>query len=202
LKLVAEHAWLLTFDDADERRANERARAAAVLLHALKPEGLVEAIPAARTLFVAGTPIFDAEILVGLETGLGGPPPPEGREHEIRVRGDGEDIPEVCAALGLSSGGFWSRFLATTFTVGFLGFSPGFAYLYGLPRNLQLPRRRTPRLAVPKGGLAMAGPYVGIYAAAMPGGWNLLGTAEGSFFDVSRRRPTLFSPGDTVRFVR
>jgi KipI family sensor histidine kinase inhibitor len=202
LKLVAEHAWLLTFDDADERRANERARAAAVLLHGLEPDGLVEAIPAARTLFVEGSPAFDAGILAGLE----GVPLDAGscpsRTHEIRVTFDGEDLPEVAAALGLSMKTFVEEFLAPVFTVGFLGFSPGFAYLYGLPRTLQLPRRKTPRLSVPARSLAMAGPHVGIYPAVLPGGWNLLGTAEGSFFDVSRQPPTLFSPGDTVRFVR
>ena len=202
MKLVAEHAWLLTFEDADERRANERARTAAALLHGLKREGLVEAIPAARTLFVEGTAAFDAGILVGLEAGRAGPPLPEGREHEIRVRGDGEDLPEVSLSLGLSPAAFWDAFLAVTFTVGFLGFSPGFAYLNGLPRSLQLPRRRAPRVTVPKGSLAMAGPYVGIYPDAMPGGWNLLGTAESSLFDVARRPPALFSPGDIVRFAR
>jgi len=202
VKPVGEFSWLLAFDDADERMANERARRAAAVLRSLSPGGLVEAIPAARTLFVEGTARFDAGLLVGLEAGRAGPPPPEGREHEIRVRCDGEDLPEVSSSLGLSPAAFWDAFLAVTFTVGFLGFSPGFAYLYGLPRNLQLPRRRTPRVAAPKGSLAMAGPYVGIYPAAMPGGWNLLGTAEGSLFDVARRPPALFSPGDIVRFVR
>jgi KipI family sensor histidine kinase inhibitor len=202
VKLVAEHAWLLTFDDADEPRANERARTAAALLHGLKPQGLVEAIPAARTLFVEGSPAFDAGILTGLEgvrLDAGASP---FRTHEIRVTFDGEDLPEVFAELGVSPAAFRDAFLTTSFTVGFLGFSPGFAYLYGLPRNLQLPRRRTPRVAVPKGSLAMAGPYVGIYPDAMPGGWNLLGTAEGSLFDVARRPPALLSPGDIVRFVR
>jgi len=202
VKIVGEHSWLLGFDDEHERKANERARAAAAFLRSLSPAGLVEVIPAARTLFVEGSPAFDAGILVGLEgSDLEAVQPLPG-EHQIRISLDGEDLPEVTAALGLSPQAFGEAFLAETFTVGFLGFSPGFAYLYGLPQNLQLPRRRTPRLKVPAQSLAMAGPYVGIYPAAMPGGWNLLGTAEGIFFDVSRRPPALFSPGDTVRFVR
>ncbi|MGE5346027.1 MAG: 5-oxoprolinase subunit B family protein [Acidithiobacillales bacterium] len=202
MKAVGEFSWLLFFGDADERRANERARAVAALLRSLAPVGLVEAIPAARTLFVEGSPAFDAGVLVGLEAGGEPPPPPARREHSIRVRSGGEDLPEVCAALGLTEDAFWEAFLAAAFTVGFLGFAPGFAYLYGLPRALQLPRRRTPRLKVPAQSLAIAGPYVGIYPAAMPGGWNLLGTAEGDFFDAFRRPPTLLAPGDTVRFVR
>jgi KipI family sensor histidine kinase inhibitor len=200
VKAVGEYSWLLTFDDEEERRANRRARAAAELIKGLSPDGLVDVIPAARTLFVAGTPRFDAGFLVGLEA-----VPLPGREaeprlHEIRIVPDGEDVVEVSSALGLPPEAFWERFLAPRYTVGFLGFSPGFPYLYGLPRPLRRPRRKAPRVSVPAQSLAMAGPYVGIYPAAMPGGWNLLGTAAVDLFDAARRPPTLFEPGDDVKF--
>jgi len=201
VRVVGEYAWLLAFDDFDERRANERARAVAALLHGLKPEGMVEAVPAARSLFVQGTPRFDAGILLGLEASPIPKVSPAGRNHEIPVTTRGEDLREVCEALGLSSAEFWKAFLGATYVVGFLGFSPGFAYLYGLPRRLQRPRRPSPRVSVPTGSLAMAGPYVGIYPAAMPGGWNLLGGATAALFDPLRSPPTLFAPGDEVRFA-
>jgi len=201
MRIVGEYAWLLAFDDADERRANERARAVAALLHGLKPDGMVEAVPAARSLFVQGTPGFDAGILVGLESSPVSTGPTAGRRHEIAVTAGGEDLREVCETLGLSLPEFWKAFLGATYVVGFLGFSPGFAYLYGLPHRLRLPRRPTPRISVPAGSLAMAGPYVGLYPAAMPGGWNLLGRASAALFDPFRIPPTLFAPGDDVRFV-
>ena len=200
MKAVGEYSWLLTFGDEEERRANQRARAAADLLKGLSPYGLVDVIPAARTLFVAGGPAFDAGILVGLEAVRLPLAATEPRLHEIRIVPDGEDVLEVSSAPGLSPETFWERFLAPTYTVGFLGFSPGFAYLYGLPRGLRRPRRKTPRVSVPARSLAMAGPYVGIYPAAIPGGWNLLGTAAVALFDAGRRPPTLFTPGDNVRF--
>ena len=202
MRSVGEYAWLLAFDDPEERRANERARAAAARLHGLRPEGMVEAVPAARSLFVQGTPRFDAGILVGLESSPIPPGTAPGRTHEIPVTAGGEDLREVCEALGLPAGEFWKAFLGATYVVGFLGFSPGFAYLYGLPRRLQRPRRPTPRVSVPAGSLAMAGPYVGIYPATMPGGWNLLGLAAAALFDPLRTPPTLFEPGDEVRFAR
>ena len=202
MRAVGEFSWLLSFDDEEEPKANERARRVAALLHGLKPEGLVEAVPAARSVFVEGSPSFDAGILVGLEAGRLDAPAPEAGAHEIRVTLDGEDLPEVSSALGLSPEAFGESLLAASFTVGFLGFSPGFAYLYGLPARLRLPRRRTPRLSVPAGSLAMAGPYVGIYPASMPGGWNLLGTVDAVLFDPERQPPALFAPGDTVRFRR
>jgi KipI family sensor histidine kinase inhibitor len=200
VKAVGEYSWLLTFDDEEERRANQRARAAADLIRGLSPDGLVDVIPAARTLFVAGGPTFDAGVLVGLEAVRLPGSAAEPRLHGIRIVPDGEDVVAVSSALGLSPKAFWEWFLAPTYTVGFLGFSPGFAYLYGLPRGLRRPRRKAPRVSVPARSLAMAGPYVGIYPAAMPGGWNLLGTADAALFDAERRPPTLFEPGDSVRF--
>ncbi|HUM01792.1 MAG TPA: carboxyltransferase domain-containing protein [Thermoanaerobaculia bacterium] len=202
MRTVGEFSWLLSFDDEDEPGANARARRVAALLHSLQPEGLVEAVPAARSVFVEGSPSFDAEILVGLEAGRLEAPAPEAASHEIRVTLGGEDLPEVCGALGLSPEAFGEALLEASYTVGFLGFSPGFPYLYGLPARLRRPRRRTPRLSVPAGSLAMAGPYVGIYPASMPGGWNLLGTVDAVLFDPERRPPALLAPGDTVRFRR
>ncbi len=201
MKSVGEYSWLLEFDDAEEPRANGRARAASDLLKGLSPEGLVEVIPAARTLFVSGSSRFDAGVLVGLEAVRLPPAPTAPRLHEIRITPDGEDVAGIAEAAGLSPEAFWEQFLDPSYTVGFLGFSPGFAYLYGLPRRLRRPRRKSPRVSVPALSLAMAGPYVGIYPSAMPGGWNLLGTAAVTLFDAGRRPPTLFSPGDTVRFV-
>ena len=200
MKAVGEYSWLLTFDDDEERRANQRARATADLIRKLSPAGLVDVIPAARTLFVAGDRAFDAGVLVGLEAVSLSGPSAEPRLHEIRVVPDGEDVVDVSSALGVSPETFWERLLAPTYTVGFLGFSPGFAYLYGLPRGLRRPRRKTPRVSVPARSLAMAGPYVGIYPTAMPGGWNLLGTATADLFDAGLHPPTLFAPGDAVRF--
>jgi len=202
VKAVGEYSWLLSFEDGDERTANERARGVAAFLTGLKPEGMVEAVPAARSVLVEGSPLFDAGILVGLDTASFGGPAPAAAALEIRARLDGEDLPEVSEALGFSVEAFGDALLGASYTVGFLGFAPGFPYLYGLPERLRRPRRRTPRLSVPAGSLAMAGPYVGIYPASMPGGWNLLGSVEAVLFDPGRNPPALFSPGDTVRFRR
>jgi KipI family sensor histidine kinase inhibitor len=202
VRTVGEYAWLLEFDDPDERRANARARAVAALLHGLRPDGMVEAVPAARSLLVQGTPRFEAGVLVGLESSGISAGSATGRLHEVAVTTkEGEDLPAVCDALGLSPAEFWTAFLGATYVVGFLGFSPGFAYLFGLPTRLERPRRPAPRVSVPAGSLAMAGPYVGIYPATMPGGWNLLGSASAALFDPHRNPPTLFAPGDEVRFT-
>jgi len=161
-------------------------------------------VPAARSVLVAGTSELDPERLRGFETASpGGAPAARAtspRTHEIRMLPDGADLDEIASRCGLSPAAFLEVFAQLPFTVGFLGFSPGFAYLYGLPRAFHLPRRGTPRVAVPAGSIALAGPYVGIYPASTPGGWNLLGTTQRRLFDLRADPPFLFAPGDRVRF--
>jgi KipI family sensor histidine kinase inhibitor len=119
------------------------------------------------------------------------------REIEIPVRWDGEDLAEVRERWGEAPG---ERLRNTRFTVAFCGFAPGFAYLTGLPHEFELPRRATPRTRVPQGSVATAGPYVGVYPRATPGGWNLLGHTEAILFDPARAEPALLTPGTRVRF--
>jgi allophanate hydrolase subunit 1 len=198
---VGERAWLLEWS-GDEREANAKARAVAAALRASGAAGLFDAVPAARTVLVLGGPPFDASLLATLEAQPpAAPPGASPRAHEIRFAPDGADRDEIASRCGLSPEAFLRAFTDLTFTVGFLGFQPGFAYLYGLPRAFHLPRRPSPRAGVPAGSIALAGPYVGVYPGASPGGWNLLGTTSHRLFDLRGDPPFLFSPGDTVRFA-
>lgn len=201
MKQAGERAWLLEWG-GEESAANAKARAAAAALRAAKAPGLLDAVPSARTCLVLGGPLFDPAPLAALEADPPATPPgPPPRAHDIRFVPDGADLAEVAARCGLAPEGFLRAFTGLAYTVGFLGFTPGFAYLYGLPLAFHLPRRPSPRTAVPPGSVALAGPYVGIYPAATPGGWNLVGTTPHRLFDLRGDPPFLFSPGDTVRFV-
>jgi KipI family sensor histidine kinase inhibitor len=200
MKEAGEFAWLLTFE-GEEAAANGAARAAAAAILASRLPGLVDVVPAARSVLVTGTPELDPERLRAFETArLETVRAPSPRAHEIRMVPDGADLDEIASRSGLSPAAFLEVFAQLPFTVGFLGFSPGFAYLYGLPRAFHLPRRGTPRVAVPAGSIALAGPYVGIYPASTPGGWNLIGTTQRRLFDLRADPPFLFAPGDRVRF--
>lgn len=85
-------------------------------------------------------------------------------------------------------------------TVAFLGFTPGFPYLLGLPGELHLPRRTQPRARTPAGAIAIAEGLGGIYPAASPGGWWVLGRTPVRLFDASADDPTWLTAGDRVRF--
>jgi KipI family sensor histidine kinase inhibitor len=197
---AGEFAWLLAFQ-GEEVEANARARGAAAALLTSGLPGLVDVVPAARTVLVLGSPELDPARLLAFEAApLPFAPAVPPRTHEIAMTPDGEDLDEIASRCGLSPDAFLEAFVVLTFTVGFLGFSPGFAYLYGLPKAFHLPRRGTPRVTVPAGSVALAGPYVGIYPAPTPGGWNLLGRTARRLFDVGWDPPSLFAPGDRVRF--
>jgi inhibitor of KinA len=90
---------------------------------------------------------------------------------------------------------------SATFLVYFLGFSPGFAYMGGLPEKLRTPRLATPRMRVPAGTVAIAGEQTGIYPIDSAGGWRLLGRTPEQMFDASATPPTRLQPGDLVRFT-
>lgn len=122
-------------------------------------------------------------------------------QHEIGVNFDGVDLPLVAERLGQSRSSLIEGLCAISFVVKFLGFQPGFAYLQGLPVDWHMPRLATPRKAVPAGSVAIGGAYCGIYPAAGPGGWHLIGRTDARLFDPSRSPPALFQPGDMVRLV-
>jgi KipI family sensor histidine kinase inhibitor len=83
--------------------------------------------------------------------------------------------------------------------VAFCGFTPGWAYLSGLPEELTVPRLPTPRTKVPAGSLGLADRYAGIYPTASPGGWRLVGRTDVTLFDPERTPPALLVPGTRVR---
>lgn len=120
------------------------------------------------------------------------------------VYGDefGEDLEGVARQAGLTIEEMIGRHSGATYTVGALGFAPGFTYLVGLPPELATPRKDRPRLRVPAGSVGIGGSQAGIYALPTAGGWNLIGRTPYPLFDRSRDDPVQLRMGDQVRFRR
>lgn len=114
----------------------------------------------------------------------------------------GPDLAYCAAVLGLDVPAFSEALLGLELRVAFLGFQPGFPYLTGLPPTWTLPRRSTPRVRVAAGSVALGAGYAGIYPAAGPGGWHLVGQTDVRLFDPQRDPPALLAAGDRVRFER
>ncbi len=112
----------------------------------------------------------------------------------------GEDLAALASAHELSPEQVIQIHSAVVYTVYMVGFAPGFAYLGPLDERLALPRRETPRPRVPAGSVAVANQYTGIYPAALPGGWHVIGRTPLQLFEPSRDEPSLLRAGDRVRF--
>lgn len=114
---------------------------------------------------------------------------------------NGPDLCEVAERSGLTPEQVIEFHTGAYYRVYFLGFVAGFPYLGGLPAALAVPRLDVPRTHVPAGSVGIAGRQTGIYPAATPGGWRLIGRTTVSLFDPTRTPPALLRPGDRVRFV-
>lgn len=215
------HAVLLECADAAEVAAwhaeLRRRRDAGALV-------ATDLVPAARTVLVDGVPdpVALAETLAGVpvDGSAGGPaegvaagpgervvgeiPPDEAASDEGRVEldcvYDGPDLADVAELWGTSVDGVVARHTGIEFRVAFCGFSPGFGYLTGLPAELAVPRRDSPRPRVPAGAVGLAGEYSGVYPSPSPGGWRLIGRTDAVLFDPAVSPPALLTPGTWVRF--
>lgn len=168
------------------------------------PPGVIDVVPAARTVLVTFDPghIRPAEVRDWLESAE---PAHElassGREVTIEVSYGGPDLVETAMFLGLSEAEVVKLHTTSEWTAAFSGFSPGFVYLVTTHERLRVPRRNTPRTAVPAGSVGLAGEFSGVYPRSSPGGWQLIGTTTAALWDASKAEPALIRPGDLVRFV-
>lgn len=165
--------------------------------------GVVDVVPGERTVLVVADHSADLNRLAVLlpRLPLADDAVSDAEPLEIPVVYDGEDLDEVASLTGLTRAEVVRRHSAGSYTVAYLGFSPGFGYLSGLDPALHVARRASPRKAVPAGSVAVAGPYAAVYPSRSPGGWRLLGRSRLPLWDVSRDPPSLLRPGTRVRFV-
>jgi KipI family sensor histidine kinase inhibitor len=167
--------------------------------------GVAEAVPGMRTVVVfTDNPVSEPFLeSLGALVPRRGRATPEGREVLLPVAFDGADLDEVTGVTGLDPREVVSMVCSAPLTVAFLGFAPGFPYLVGLPDPIsRVPRRASPRRAVPAGSVAVGGGFAGIYPSTSPGGWQLIGRTEVVLFDPMEPPYAALRPGDRVRFTR
>jgi KipI family sensor histidine kinase inhibitor len=112
------------------------------------------------------------------------------------------DLSSVSAQSRLTAEQVIAMHCGGDYYVCFLGFSPGFAYLGGLPSQLRVPRLITPRKHVYAGSVGLADSQTGIYPNDSPGGWQLIGRTPLRMFDPLINPHSRLQPGDRVRFRR
>lgn len=208
---LGDTALLVEWGDAIDVALNARVHTLAHWLAAHPAAGFRESVPGYASLVVhfdlAAPVTWDAR-RAWLEQGLAhaeSAQAAESRLIEIPTRYGGEfgpDLAFVAEHNGLTESQVVEFHTGTEYQVYMLGFAPGFAYLGPLPAEIAVPRLDTPRARVPAGSVGLAGRQTGVYPAATPGGWRLVGRTGLRLFDPSAAPPTLLRAGDRVRFVR
>ncbi|MEW1721369.1 allophanate hydrolase subunit 1 [Streptomyces sp. NPDC093109] len=200
LRRAGDRGWLI--DCAGPRPADV---ATAIRARPWSSE-LRDVVPAATTVLVvaetlAGMEPLAAELRAVLdEVGGRASRPAPGRTVVIPVRYDGVDLAAVAERVGMTPRRVARLHTGGTYTVGFFGFAPGFAYLDGVPESLRLPRLSSPRPRVAAGVVAIAGNQTVVYPGGTPGGWHQIGVTEERLWDVDAQPPNRLAIGDRVVF--
>lgn len=206
-RAAGDSALTMGFPGHPHGEASERVRQVLEWLDNETPAGVTDAIPARTSLLIMYDPLDTSgeELQLRLSAlSVAGIPPTEPRLVEIPVHyggEEGQDLVSVAAESGLKEEQVIELHASVEYTVYFLGFMPGFAYMGPLPEALRSPRLATPRPAVPAGSVAIADDRTAIYPVQSPGGWKLLGRTRLKLFDPAKDPPALLRPGDRVRFL-
>jgi KipI family sensor histidine kinase inhibitor len=206
LRPMGESAILVELPDATTTLALYRR------LRAAQNPSVVDLVPAERTVLVVTRPGSRAAAERWLlETTTadapGAVPAADSTASSIAtvtipVRYDGPDLAGVADILDSTPDEVVAAHTGAVWTAAFIGFAPGFAYLRAADDRLDLPRRASPRAAVPAGSVALAAGYCGIYPRESPGGWHIIGTTDAVLWDAERADPALLAPGTEVGFRR
>src|SRR5437868_15198809 len=208
---LGDSALTLDFADESSDRARLLARtlSAAEKLEGANLPGVIDVTCAYESVAVFFDP---ARIEQDFEEKIGALVPSAGvralrkvRKVEIPVCYDDEfalDLARVARQTFLSGDAIIALHSSTEYTVACIGFVPGFPFLAGLSDKLRVPRLESPRTKVPAGSVAIANAQAGIYQFESPGGLNVPGCMPMRLFRANENPPTLFQPGDRVRFRR
>ena len=193
-----------TIDDAANQRvlALDRAQAAEPIA------GVTETVPTYRSLLVHYDPVqigFEAlgEKLMALAL-RPVPSATKTRRWRIPVTYGGEhgvDLEDVAKTLNTTPDDIVARHTAGDYRVAMIGFTPGWSYLSGLDKSLQMSRRQNPRLLTPAGTIAIGGIQTGVQCLAGPSGWHLLGRTAVRTYQLHRDPIFLLEPGDAITFA-
>ena len=208
-KPVADHAVLVCFSDTHDEAAHARVLALDKAIAANPPVGMIETVPALVNLLVR----FDVTVTdhVAVEAHVrdlvnhATTEKSVGQVRQVQVCYEAPfapDLDAVAAATGLTPDAVIAAHMAGCYDVLMYGFSPGYAYLSGIPENIQIPRKPAAVRDVPAGSVIIAGPQCLVTTLTMPTGWSIIGRSPTPILTGDPARPFLFDVGDRVVFQR
>ena len=206
---MGDRSVLVEFGDEISPLINRQMRKFYVALMENPTEGLIEIVPAYRSLLIIYEPlkldlVVIESLIEDLHKKIEGINIPEPKTLEIPVvygGAYGPDMEWVAQYHNTCVEEIIELHTGTTYQVYMIGFMPGFPYMGELPEGLATPRRETPRTTIPQGSVAIAQRQTGIYPVESPGGWQILGRTPLKLFNSLQSPPTLLEMGDVVKFI-
>ena len=205
IETASDHSLLVTFGSEISEELHLQVRRLTILLRGIP--GIRNLHPAYASVLIGFDPLrlapTELELLLS-RLDLDEAPLPPAATVEIPVCYEpefGPDLAGVAQHTGLTPERVVELHSGADYLVYFLGFSPGFPYLGGMPPELATPRLDDPRKHVPAGSVAIGGNQTGVYPVSSPGGWRIIGRTPMRLFRPDEEPPTLLAMGDRVRFV-
>lgn len=203
-----DSALTIEFGEEIDTEVNEAVIRLGAAIQNAPFDGLVEVVPTYRSLLVIYDPLqtsgasVEKTIQAQLET-LADTRTVQ-RQWEIPTWYGGEaalDLETLSQEKNMTPEQLIALHSGATYRVFMTGFSPGFAYLGGLPKALHTPRLPKPRQRVPAGAIGIGGQQASVNSVAGPSGWRFIGQTPVRAFDPKRAEPFLFAAGDLIRFL-
>ncbi len=208
-KYVADRGLLIEFATEISDAANEAVIALDHAIGEANIPGVVEVIPALVNLLVIFDPLqtrhIDVEEAVRKLKPEGRDVASEAKTHHVGVcyeDGLNPDLQAVSEACDMSPEAVIKAHTSATYRVCMYGFAPGYAYLSGVPKEIQVPRKPKPVRDVPAGSVMIAGPQGLVTTLKMPTGWSVIGRTAVRVMTGNPEKPFLFDVGDSVKFQR
>ncbi|SFR42872.1 5-oxoprolinase subunit B family protein [Litoreibacter janthinus] len=208
-KPVADHAVLVEFATEISDEVN---RTVIALDHAITKaqiKGLQEVVPALVNLLAVFDPLetdhTEVETAIRALLPIAPARDDDAAHHTLDIcydEGFAPDLDAVARACDMSTEAVVNAHVSAQYRVGMYGFAPGYAYLAGVPAEIQVPRKAAPVRDIPAGSVMIAGPQCLATTLVMPTGWSIIGHTPAKIMTGDPNRPFLFDVGDTVSFRR
>ncbi|MBW2250238.1 MAG: 5-oxoprolinase subunit PxpB [Deltaproteobacteria bacterium] len=207
-RIAGDRGLLVEYGDVIDPDVNNKVRSMAIIMEKESSKSVIETIPTYRSLLIIYDPAItnptklEKEILA-LEERLSQIkiPPPDTVEIPVCYGGEfGPDIQFVADHNSITKDDVIRIHSEADYQIYMIGFTPGFPFLGGLPKELHTPRLETPRSFVPERSVGIANNQTGIYPLASPGGWQLIGKTPLKLFAPEHSNPFIYKVGDRIKF--
>jgi inhibitor of KinA len=212
LQSVGDRAVLVDFGRETGEATLDRVLALDASLAAAGTHGLVELVPAMTSLLVVFDPLVTdhdriatavRRAVAATDDASDRPISAHRNHHVVDVCYEGAFAPDLGSAaslLDVAPSDIAAVHRSGRYRVAMYGFAPGYAYLFGTPAMIDLPRRVTPGPPVPAGSVIVTGRQCLVIPVAMSTGWYAIGRTSLQVFVDDPDRPFRFDVGDTVEF--